>query len=264
MTPAVKAAGGLAHMKEKGVLYDKKATPNFNGYKKEARTDGATLDEATGVYWKGSGDYTKTEGAYKQYVGQKIGDKVYEGFKPDKLNKTGYFELYSALMKDKGFGPLPTWMPIPEHEKMKSGELVLTTYKVAIHILSRSSHRKWISEVFHDNPGWINPQTASALGISNGDKIKVKSTVGEIVTSANVTEKIVPGVIAISFHVGREESGRYGSGRKSPEASDNDADLKHKFWDTYGVNSNSIIPNSSDPISGQLRCMDTVVTVTKA
>jgi anaerobic selenocysteine-containing dehydrogenase len=264
MTPAVKAAGGLAHMKEKGVLYDKKATPNFNGYKKEARTDGATLDEATGVYWKGSGDYTKTEGAYKQYVGQKIGDKVYEGFKPDKLNKTGYFELYSALMKDKGFGPLPTWMPIPEHEKMKSGELVLTTYKVAIHILSRSSHRKWISEVFHDNPGWINPQTASALGISNGDKIKVKSTVGEIVRSANVTEKIVPGVIAISFHVGREESGRYGSGRKSPEASDNDADLKHKFWDTYGVNSNSIIPNSSDPISGQLRCMDTVVTVTKA
>jgi anaerobic selenocysteine-containing dehydrogenase len=264
MTPAVKEAGGLAYMKEKGVLYNKKATPHFNGYKEEAKTDGATLDEATGVYWKGSGDYTKTNGAYKQYVGQKIGDKVYKGFKPDKLNKTGYFELYSAIMKDKGFGAIPTWMPIPEHEKMKSNELILTTYKVAIHILSRSSHRKWISEVYHDNPGWMNPQTASALGISNGDKIKVKSGVGEIVITANVTEKIVPGTIAISFHVGREESGRYGSGKKSPEANDNDPDLKNKFWDTYGVNSNSIISNSSDPISGQLRCMDTVVTVTKA
>jgi anaerobic selenocysteine-containing dehydrogenase len=264
MTPAVKAAGGLEHMKKKGVLYDKKATPHFNGYKEEAKTDGATLDEATGVYWKGSGDYTKTKGAYKQYVGQKIGDKAYKGFKPDKLNKTGYFELYSAIMKDKGFGALPTWMPIPEHDKMKSDELVLTTYKIAIQILSRSSHRKWISEVHHDNPAWMNPKTAADRGISNGDKIKVRSSVGELATTAYVTEKITPGVIAISFHLGREESGRYGSGKKSPEAHDNDPDIKHKFWDTYGVNSNNIIPNASDPISGQLRCMDTVVTVSKA
>jgi anaerobic selenocysteine-containing dehydrogenase len=264
MTPEVKAAGGFEHMKKKGVWYDKKAKPHFYGYKEEAKTDGATLDEATGVYWKGSGDYTKTENAYKQYVGQKIGDKVYKGFKPDKLNKTGYFELYSAIMKDKGFAPLPTWIPIPEHEKMKADELVLTTYKVAVHILSRSSHRKWISEIFHDNPGWINPETAKAQGISDGDKIKVKSSIGEIVTSARVTEKIVPGTIAVSFHVGREESGIYGSGKKSPEARDDDPDIKHKFWETYGVNSNDIISNSIDPMSGQLRCMDTVVTVSKA
>ncbi len=240
------------------------STPDFGGYKKEATTDGATLDEATGVYWKGSGDYTGTKGAYKKYVGQKIGDKIYKGFKPDKINKSGYFELYSAIMKDKGFGALPTWMTIPEHDKMKPGELILTTYKVAVHILSRSSHRKWLSEMHHDNPGWMNPKTAASLGISNGDKIKVKSSIGEIETSANVNEKIVPGVIAISFHLGREESGIYGSGKKSPEGTDNDPDIKHKFWDTYGVNSNRIIPNASDPISGQLRCMDTVVTVTKA
>ena len=265
MTPGVKEAGGFEYMKKKGVWHKKDEKPHYHGYKEEAKTDGAILDEATGVYWKGKAgeDYTKTKNAYKHYVGQKIGNKVYKGFYPDKLNKTGYFELYSALMKDKGFASLPTWIPIPDHESMKSDELILTTYKVAIHILSRSSHRKWLSEVCHDNPGWINPQTAGARGIKDGDKIKVKSTVGEIVTKARVTEKVIPGIIAISFHVGREESGRYGSGKKSPEAHDNDPDLKNKFWDTYGVNSNSIIPNSSDPISGQLRCMDTVVTVTK-
>ncbi len=264
MTPEVKAAGGFEYMKKKGLLSDRKAKGHFNGYKDEAKTDGATLDEATGVYWKGSGDYTKTKKAYKQYVGQKIGDKVYNGFKPDKLNKTGYFELYSAIIKDKGFAPLPTWIPIPEHEKMKSDELILTTYKVAVHILSRSSHRKWISEIYHDNPGWINPKTAAAKGIKDGDKIKVKSSIGEIVTTANVTEKIVPGTIAMSFHVGREESGVYGSGKPSPEGTSDDPDIKNKFWDSYGVNSNMIISNSIDPMSGQLRCMDTVVSVSKA
>ena len=40
--------------------------------------------------------------AYKGDVGQKIGDKVYKGFKPDKVNKTGLFELYSTILKDKG------------------------------------------------------------------------------------------------------------------------------------------------------------------
>jgi anaerobic selenocysteine-containing dehydrogenase len=266
MTAAVKGAGGFEYMKKHGVWHDPNEKPHYQEYKEEATTDGAILDEATGVYWKGKAgeDYTGTKDAYKKYIGQKMGDRVYKGFKPDKLNKTGYFDLYSALMKEKGFDALPTWMPIPEHENMKPGELILTTYKVAIHILSRSSHRKWLSEIYHDNPGWINPQTSSALGINDGDKIRVKSKVGEIVTKARVTEKITPGVIAISFHLGREESGRYGSGRKSPEAHDNDPDIKNKFWDTYGVNSNSIIPNSSDPVSGQLRCMDTVVSVTKA
>ncbi len=258
MTPKIKdlPEGGFEYMKKHGVWHDPDEKPHYYGYKEEVKTYGAILDEATGVYWMGK--------AGEKYVGQKIGDKVYKGFKPDKLNKTGYFELYSALMKDKGFAPLPTWISIPEHENMKSNELILTTYKVAIHILSRSSHRKWLSEVYHDNPGWINPQTAADHGINDGDKIKVKSKIGEIVTKARVTEKVIPGIIAISFHLGREESGRYGSGMKSPLSHDDDPDLKNKFWDTYGVNLNRIIPNSPDPVSGQLRCMDTVVTVTKA
>ncbi len=264
---AVKGFPGFDYMKKHGVWHDKDAKPKYHGYKKEIKDlGGAILDEATGVYWKGHAgeDYTTTKKSAKKYVGQKIGDKVYAGFKPDKLSKSGYLELYSVLLKKKGYPALPTYVPIPAHEKMKSGELILTTYKIAVHIHSRSSHRKWLSEIYHDNPGWINSKTAAGLGIKTGDKIKVKSSIGEIVTTANVTEKIVPGTIAISMSVGREESGRYGSGKKSPLAHDNDPDLKNKFWDTYGVHPNWIIPNSDDPINGQQCWMDTVVTVTKA
>lgn len=268
-TKDVNGFPGFDYMVKHGVWHNPDEKPHYYSYKKEVKVkdlEGAVLDAATEVYWKGKADedYTTTKKAYKKYVGQKIGDKVYAGFKPDKLNKTGYFELYSALMEMKGFAPLPTYVPIPEHEKLTAGELILTTYKVAVQIHSRSTHRKWLTELYHNNPGWINPATASSLGINDGDNIIVKSNVGQIKTMAKVTEGIVPGVIAISMHLGRTESGRYASGRKSPMAHDNDPDLKNKWWDTYGVHPNWVIANSPDPINGQQRWMDTVVSVSKA
>jgi anaerobic selenocysteine-containing dehydrogenase len=250
-------------------------------YKKEVKADdlkkeGVVMDEATGTYWnwkkaklkseaeaKEKG-YTKAKNAYKGYVGQEIGGKVYAGFKPDKLNKSGYFELYSELLKIKDFPPLPTYMAIPEHEKMGSGDLILTTYKVPVQIHSRSANCKWLTEIYHDNPAKINPVTAKPLGIKDGDKIKVKSAVGEITTTANVTEGVVPGIVAISHHLGHWEYGRYASGKKVPIGAGDDPDMKLKHWNNYGVHPNWIIPNKPDPINGQQAWMDTVVKVTKA
>lgn len=265
----IKGFPGFDYMKKHGVWTDPNANPKYYAHKKEIKADklkGAILDEATGVWWKGKAgqDYTSTKGAYKIYVGQKIGDKVYKGFPPDKLNKTGYLELYSVLMKKKGFAPLPTYVPIPEHQKMKSDDLILTTYKIAVHIHSRSQNCKWLSEMYHDNPGWINPKTAAVRGIKNGDKIKVKSYIGEITTKARVTEKVMPGVISISHSVGHWEYGRYASGKKAPFGHDNDPDLKLMWWKNHGVHANWIIPNSPDPVNGQQCWMDTVVKVTKA
>ncbi|MHC4842568.1 MAG: molybdopterin-dependent oxidoreductase [Planctomycetota bacterium] len=281
MTPGVKEAGGLEYMKRHGVWHDPKAKPKYYTYKKEVKAedlkkDGVIFDEATGVYWnwhkskakseaeaKQTG-YVKTKNAYKGYVGQEIGGKVYAGFKPDKLNKSGYFELYSELLEMKAIAPLPSYVPIPEHENMGSGDLILTTYKVPVHIHSRSSNCKWLSEIYHDNPAMINTMTAKQLGIKHGDKIKVKSEAGEITTTANVTEAVVPGAIAISHHVGRWEYGRYASGKKAPMAAGDDPDFKLKWWTKKGVHPNWIIPNKPDPISGQQRWMDTVVKVRKA
>jgi anaerobic selenocysteine-containing dehydrogenase len=280
-TPAIKAAGGFEYMKKHGVYHDPKAKPKYYMYKKEVKADelkkeGVIFDEASGVYWnwkksKATSEaeakekgYLKTKDAYKGYVGQEIGGKVYAGFKPDKLNKSGYFELYSELLEIKNIPPLPTYEPIPEHEKMGSGDLVLTTYKVPVHIHSRSANCKWLTEVYNDNPALINTKTASGLGIKDGDKIKVKSAVGEITTTANVTEAVVPGIIAISHHLGHWEYGRYASGKKAPLAGDDDPGRKEIWWKTYGVHPNWIIPNSPDPIAGQQRWMDTVVKVSKA
>ena len=280
MTPGVKEAGGFEYMKKHGVWHDTKAKAKYYMYKNEVKADdlkkdGVIMDEATGVYWnwkkskakseaeaKENG-YTRTKNAYKGYVGQKIGDAVYKGFNPDKVNKSGYLELYSILLKIKGWEPLPTYRPVPELQKMKPDELQLTTYKVNVHIHSRSANCKWLSEIYHNNPAWINPKTAGPLGIKTGDKIKVASTVGEIETEAFLTESIVPGVVAISHHCGHWEFGRYASGNKSPNALDNDPDLKLKWWTKNGMHPNWIIPNSPDPVGGQQRWNDTVVKVKK-
>jgi hypothetical protein len=99
-------------MKKYGAWVDPNAKPLYRSYAKEIKPGdlkGTIVDKATGTVWTGKDgeDYTSTKDAYKKYVGQKFGDKVYKGFAPDKVNKSGKFEIYSTLLKKKGFNPLP-------------------------------------------------------------------------------------------------------------------------------------------------------------
>jgi anaerobic selenocysteine-containing dehydrogenase len=190
---------------------------------------------------------------------------VYEGFKPDRINKSGYFELYSAILEAKGRPPLPSYTAIPEHQDMKADELVLTGFKVNVQTLSRTQNCMWLDEINVDNSAWINPETAAARGIGDGDRIKIGSRLGEIEATAKVTETVVPGVIAVSSHGGHWEYGRYASGKKAPYSIEADRPYEElKWWSYDSVHPNWIIDNASEPISGQQRWMDTVVSVRKA
>ncbi len=281
MTPGVKEAGGFEYMKKHGVWHDKSAKPNFGFYEKtvDVSGDGVILDEKTGVYWNWkkagvaseaeakSKGYLGTKGAKKAYVAQNIEGTARSAYPPNtKFLKSGLLDFYSDNFAAKGFPAFPTYTPVPEHEKMGKDDLILTTYKVAVHTHSRTSHCKWLTEIKHDNPAWINPKTAAERGIADGDEIKVVSDIGEMTTTAYVTEGVVPGIVAISYHLGRRYSGIYGSGNSDPinggAAADRDA--KNKWWKKHGNHPNALIPNWSDPISGAQRWMDTVVRVAKA
>ncbi len=281
MTPGVREAGGFDYMMKKGVWHDKDAKPNYGFYeaKVDVSGDGVILDKETGVYWnwKKAGvtseaeamknGYLGTDGAKGAYVAQNIEGKAYKAYPPNtSFTKSGLLDFYSDNFVKKGLPAFPTYTPIPEHVKMADDEMNLTTYKVAVHTHSRTAHCKWLTEIKHDNPGWINTKTAEARGIKNGDEIRVFNDLGEIKTTAYVTEGIVPGVIAISHHLGRRHSGVYGSGNASPTSGGaaSDPDVKNIWWKKHGTHPNAIIPNSSDPISGTQRWMDTVVRVAKA
>jgi len=282
LTPEVEENGdGFEGMVDAGVLYDPEATPAYHTYRgivapEALQEDGVILDTATGVYWNwmtvgvASGEaaarlgYRRTAGAYKGYVGQMIWGAVYEGFRPDALNKSGYFEIYSPILAEKDVAPMPTYMPAPEHEAMKEEQLLLTTFKVNVQTLSRTQNCRWLAEIDGDDAGWINPATAAERGIADGDRIKLATGLGTIEATVKVTENVVPGVIAMSSHGGRWQYGRYASGEKAPFAIDRDAPHEAlKWWTHDAQHPNWIIDIASEPISGQQRWMDTVVSVSK-
>ncbi len=281
LTPVVKKqARGFNGLKKSGVWHDEKAVPVYNAYRnlvsnETLAVDGVILDGKTGVCWnwKLAGieseakalemGYSDTHGAPAGYVGQKIGDTVYEGFAPGKLNKSGYFELYSPILAAQGLPALPTYMAVPGHSDMKDDELILTTFKLNVQVLSNTGNGGWLNEIHHDNPVWINPVTASARDISDGDTITIKSHIGEVTATAMVTPTVAPGMVAVSAHLGRWEGGRYASGKRAPFAIDDNRHDNHQWWQAGGTNANWVIPDNPEPVSGQQCWMDTVVRVTK-
>jgi len=281
LTPIVKKkARGFRRMKQNGVWHDKDADPIYYAYREIVSTEalaepGVIFDSQSGTYWnwKVAGieseekalqaGYADTPNASKAYVGQEFDNSVYAGFAPGRLNKSGYFELYSPILAAHSQPGLPTYVGIPEHQAMQDDELILTTFKVNVQTLSSTANSSWLGEITHENPAWLNPLTAGERNISDGDSIKVSSQIGRVDAIAHVTATIAPGVIAIPAHSGHQQGGRYAAGKPSPFSIEDARHDEHIWWQVGGTHSNRIIAQDSEPVSGQQRWMDTVVSVVK-
>jgi len=164
----------------------------------------------------------------------------------------------------------PCWNRNPDHEDLQPHEFVLTTFKVAYHTLSRTSNLKYLSELWHANPLWINRDVAKELGIGDAELVRVTSAVGYLVTRAWLTSGIHPKTIGISTSVGRTAYGRVAQADPHAHASfahesQEDPDIDHNlWWRDKGVNPNDIIPIFIDPETGAQVWNDTVVTVSPA
>ena len=182
---------------------------------------------------------------------------------PVEFVKRNKVQLFSDRLQSSGFTGLPSWMEHPDHKTLQKNELILTTYKVNVHTHSRTQNCKWLMELYHDNPAWINARTAERLGIEDNDWIKLESGIGEFITKAKVTQGVHPNAISISHHLGHWAFGEFASGKKSPVNISNDSDSALVWWEGQGRHLNKIIPNFGDPISGSLCTNDTVVEVSR-
>ena len=210
----------------------------------------AACDNTPGIKEAGGFEYMKKHGIWHDTEAK------------SSVAKRDKIELKSERLEALGFSALPAWMPIPSHQKMNANELILTTFKVNVQTHSRTQNCKWLTELYHENPAWINTKTAEKRGIKDGDWIKITSEVGELVTKARVTQAIYPRAIAISNHAGHWAWGSYASRKKSFNfRHESDSDLK--WWKDNGAHVNRIIPIVGDPISGAMCWNDTVVTVEK-
>ncbi len=269
--PGLKEDGGFDYLKKNGVwpkygkidpvtaqIVDKngdEVPAEYGLHAKElsaAVMDGASV-EANGAIKKGG----KT-------IGVRINGKNCAGFG----TPSGKIEIYKDSFKKYGFNPMPVYKRLASRDK-KADELVLITFKVNVHTQSRTASVKYLAELYHKNPAWINPKTAAAKGIADGDLIRVTSPLGYIVTRAHVTEGIHPDVVAISTACGHNSYGRLAQLKMKEKPAEyvlgGDPDIDNNvWWDDKGVHPNPIIRLQVDPIGGSQGWFDTVVTVTKA
>jgi thiosulfate reductase/polysulfide reductase chain A len=270
--PGLKEAGGLNFLKKHGVwpIYGKlnprtgkisdktgrEIQAEFGLHMKElAAADmvGASVDKQGTIHKNGKAIGVRRKG--KNYVGFPTGNRL--------INvRVDHWAEY-------GFNPMPTFKQIPWHKEMKENEMVLTTYKINVHKQSRTAAVKWLAEIMHSNPVWMNTETGEKMGVKTGDLVRIESKVGHMVTKAYVFEGIHPKVVAIPTAFGHWEYGRLATlklkEKKAGEfGAEDDADLNNVWWEDKGVHPNAIIPTVIDPIGGSQGWFDTVVTVTKA
>jgi anaerobic selenocysteine-containing dehydrogenase len=200
-------------------------------------------------------------------------------------------EFYSKTLKEWKWPEyaIPGYIKSHVHSDnidVNAGEmLLLPTFRLPTLIHTRSGNAKWLYEISHRNPLWINPKDAQILDVKTGDLLKVQTEIGYFIDKVWVTEGIKPGVVACSHHLGRWRlQENFGGERWSTALVDlkqiepgkwmmrqvhgikpfksDDPDSERIFWEEGGVHQNLTFPVQPDTISGQ-HCWHQKVRVTK-
>jgi anaerobic selenocysteine-containing dehydrogenase len=304
--------GGLSYMRSHGAWQDPQKRPNYRPYAKRLSAkelEGTVTDPITGIISKpgtetavsvtstppvaggepdsaAKGDTRPAEPpAPPVQIGVVVNGVAVRGFSTPSRK----LEVYSTFVEDQGkavnkqINPLPIYLPIPAHERLTTDQLIMVSFKWNVHNAHRTMQSKWLQEIVHSNPAWINSATANRLGLYEGDWIELTSyrpkdsqvphddgsEVGSLRTRVHLTEGIHPLVIAISHNNGRSVGGpiasRLASRADLPDPGNReDSDTKRIWWATeLSVPQNDLIPIYPDPTSGQQAWNDTVVQVRK-
>ncbi len=278
---------GFEFMKKHGVYMDRQAPPSYRIFAQkltDKQLEGAFIDNKTNVMIKYVDNKPKA-------IGVMIDNVVYRGF----ATPSRKFEILVKDVVDAGVkvgfedDGMPRFVPIPAHENLGADKLILSTFKWNVHTQARTAPQKYLSEIVHDNPMWINTETAKTYGIKNGDMVEITSyrpkghtfqATGEVLGSARikafVTEGIHPKVVSVSNSVGHLLGGRAATAKDGPRENlptyDNqdDGDLEHHLWWSAhkggrgnGTNINAILPINPSPLVGMQGWFDTVCTIKK-
>ena len=183
----------------------------------------------------------------------------------------------------------PQHMPLVEWPKDAKGEVytLLPIFRLPHLIHTRSGNSKFLYEIAHKNPLWVNPVVAQTLGgIRTGDLLKVHTEIGFFVLHAWVTEGLAPGVVACSHHMGRWRLNKEDQVERMSSAwvdlqevgkgqwkmrqiagveryRTTDPDTQRVWWSDAGVHQNLAFPVHPDPITG-MHCWHQMVRVERA
>ncbi len=77
---------------------------------------------------------------------------------------------------------------------------LLSTGRILFHYNVTTPYSAGIHSMWNEEYAEVNPDDASRLGVTTGDKVKVTSRRGEVTTKVQVTDRVPPGMIWMSFH----------------------------------------------------------------
>ena len=170
-------------------------------------------------------------------------------------------ELYSPKLKKGGLSPFPIYTVDDKKINLNKDELFLTTFSKNV-VAPCNPNSKWLSEIFHENPLWMNEKTAVKLGIQEGDKIEIQSKGMKAMVEVRLTQSVHPEAVAIARDLGHWAYGHVAKGKrfKSP-----DVDTSLIWWNNdKSFHVNWLIQKEKDKLSGGMGWVVSVVKIKKS
>lgn len=184
---------GLDRLLDEGAWEDESREPFYEPYSRllsEEELADSEIDEETGIISReGVGIGLMKDG--RPVRGFQTPSRLFE-IRSAFVEKVGRNEDCSELIARSGVtktknrpahhsghnievDPLPIYYELSEHQNLADDELIMTSFKWNVHNHGRTMNLKWLAEIVHSNPAWMNPQTAGKLGLKDGDWIELTS-----------------------------------------------------------------------------------------
>jgi len=147
-----------------------------------------------GVYFE------RTEPDYGSTVGKKL------------KTISGKIEIFSQRYADKGLDPLPVYS---SPQAIPAGKFRLIVGRHAFFTHGTTANNAYLHEIMPDNTLWLHSAAATQAGLTHGQRVKVRSSVGEETLSLEVTDKIRPDCVYMAHGFGVMSKGLsniYGKG----------------------------------------------------
>jgi anaerobic selenocysteine-containing dehydrogenase len=124
--------------------------------------------------------------------------------KPPFRTPSGKIEIYSKLLEEERFNPLPTYIepvetPVSSPALARKYPLIATEYRSPNYFHSRLHECPALLKIEPEPLVEIHPKDAEKYGISNGDMVVIDNLRGQIEMKAKVTENIKTGVVAMAL-----------------------------------------------------------------
>jgi len=119
---------------------------------------------------------------------------------------SGKIELYSTVLEENGYDPLPRWAP-PRAVLSDPYPLHLLIWRKPWERMSQSQNDPILCEFCPENCATMNPEMAKKVGVGEGDYVWVESPVGKIKVRAHLTAGIRPDCVAVDHGFGHWSPG---------------------------------------------------------